>query len=111
MKLRNVGPSIRADLKLIGITTVAQVSISDPDHLYLELQRVTGTRQDPCVWDVFAAAIHQAKTGEAMDWWKFTPVRKARQANGAFPAVVVQAGSLRPIGNRPVGQVPDLPPA
>jgi hypothetical protein len=40
---------------------------------------------DPCVWDVFAAAIHQARTGESRDWWTFTPERKRRQALGEFP--------------------------
>jgi hypothetical protein len=36
----------------------------------------------PCVEDVFAAAIHQARTGEALDWWIFS--RQRRQgAKGA----------------------------
>nr|WP_243444214.1 helix-hairpin-helix domain-containing protein [Acetobacter persici] len=35
--------------------------------------------------DVFAAAIHQARTGEARNWWSFTPQRKARQQDGSFP--------------------------
>jgi len=56
----------------------------DADDLYRRLQIATGTRHDPCVWDVFAAAIHQARTGEALNWWAFTPVRKARQQKGDF---------------------------
>ena len=39
-----------------------------------------GQRQDPCVWDTFAAAIHQARTGEALPWWHFTVERKRRVA-------------------------------
>jgi hypothetical protein len=50
------------------------------------LQRLTGKRQDPCVWDTFAAAIHQARTGEALPWWHFTRERKRRQAEGTFVA-------------------------
>jgi Pathogenicity locus len=41
--------------------------------------------QDPCVYDVFAAAIHQARTGEAKNWWAFTGERKLVQKAGAFP--------------------------
>jgi hypothetical protein len=40
------------------------------------------------VWDTFAAAIHQARTGEALPWWQFTRVRKQRSAEGRFPAPV-----------------------
>lgn len=84
--LRNIGPAMRADLALLGIETLAQLAAREPDALYTALQAKTGQRQDPCVWDVFAAAIHQARTGEARDWWTFTPQRKARQAAGRFPA-------------------------
>jgi Pathogenicity locus len=81
--LRNVGPATLADFELLRITSLEQLAAADADQLYEELQRITKSRQDPCVWDVFAAAIHQARTGEAKDWWAFTPVRKAR---GLLPA-------------------------
>jgi hypothetical protein len=83
--LRNIGPAARADLDILKVASLAQLAASDPDELYHRLQVETGTRHDPCVWDVFAAAIHQAKTGEALNWWAFTPERKARQAKGDFP--------------------------
>jgi predicted flap endonuclease-1-like 5' DNA nuclease len=76
--LRNVGPATLADFALLGIVTLDQLAAAEPDHLYKELQRLTGSRQDPCVRDVFAATIHQARTGEAKNWWAFTAVRKAR---------------------------------
>lgn len=83
-RLRNIGPAMRADLALLGIETLEQLAASEPDALYLALARKTGQRQDPCVWDTFAAAIHQARTGEARDWWSFTPLRKQRQAARQF---------------------------
>lgn len=83
--LRNVGRATLADFAVLNVRTLAQLSVQDPDALYVSLQRKTGQRHDPCVWDVFAAAIHEAKTGEARDWWSFTPVRKRRQALGDFP--------------------------
>jgi Pathogenicity locus len=52
---------------------------------FLDLQRLTGKRQDPCVYDVFAAAIHQAQTGEAQNWWAFTSARKELQKKRLFP--------------------------
>jgi Pathogenicity locus len=76
--LRNVGPAALGDFALLGIETVAQLAECEADTLYQELQIRTGQRQDPCVWDVFAAAIHQARTGEALNWWAFTAGRKAR---------------------------------
>ena len=85
MALRNIGPAMRRDLELLGISTVAQLARREPDALYAALERKTGQRQDPCVWDTFAAAIHQARTGEARPWWHYTHERKRRQAEGSFP--------------------------
>jgi hypothetical protein len=36
---------------------------------------------DPCVLDTFAAAIHQARTGEALPWWLFSRARKRQAAS------------------------------
>lgn len=82
--LRNIGPAMRRDLKLLGIDSVAQLTRRNPDSLFRELERRTGRRQDPCVWDTFAAAIHQARTGQARPWWSYTPQRKRRQAEGSL---------------------------
>jgi hypothetical protein len=78
--LRNIGPAARADLAILGITGIEQLAASDPDQLYTLLQIKTARKHDPCVWDVFAAAIHQARTGEVREWWAFTQERKLRQA-------------------------------
>jgi hypothetical protein len=77
--LRNVGPSIREDLRKLGIKTVAQLAEQAPEELYMRLQSITGVPHDPCVWDVFAAIVHEAKTQEKLDWWHFTPARKQLQ--------------------------------
>jgi predicted flap endonuclease-1-like 5' DNA nuclease len=86
LALRNIGPAMKRDLDRLGIRSRAQLARADADALYLKLQRLTGQRQDPCVWDTFAAAIHQARTGEALPWWQFTRMRKQRTAQGRFPA-------------------------
>jgi hypothetical protein len=82
-----------ADFAVLGIETVEALAARDPAELYHVLQERTGRRHDPCVQDVFAATIHQARTGEALDWWQFTPARKAAEA-----AVKGHRGTLEPRG-------------
>jgi Pathogenicity locus len=78
LSLRNVGPATLKDLELLGITTVEQLAKAEPDELYERLQRITGQRHDPCVWDVFAAIVHEARTGEKTRWYEWTEIRKKR---------------------------------
>ena len=79
MTVPNIGKSMAEDLIQLGVTSIAQLAEREPDELYDSLCRLTNTRQDPCVWDTFAAAVHYAKTGEAKKWWDYTPERKARK--------------------------------
>jgi len=79
LSLKNVGKATFKDLEILGITSIRQLSTADPDELYARLQTLTGQKHDPCVWDVFAAIIHEAKTGEKTPWWQWTKVRKNRK--------------------------------
>jgi len=83
-EFRNVGEAMLRDFELLGIASVAELAKQEADELYARLSRITGSRRDPFVHDTFAAAIHQAKTGEALDWWAFTPIRKKRQAGSGL---------------------------
>lgn len=74
--LMNVGPATYKDLQTLGISIIEQLSKADPDELYSRLQEITGSPHDPCVWDVFAAIIHEAKTGEKIPWWQWSTVEK-----------------------------------
>lgn len=78
--LMNVGQATLNDLELLNIKDVEQLVASDPDELYTLLEKITGVHQDPCVWDLFAAIIHEARTGQKSAWWKWTLVRKERQS-------------------------------
>lgn len=80
-QLRNIGPAMLGDFELLGIKTLDQLAAQEPYHLYRRLEKKSGQRQDPCVLDTFMAAIHQARTGEALPWWSFTPRRKALHDN------------------------------
>ncbi len=79
--LISVGPAIRRDFELLGIRTVAELARHEPKALYDRLCRKTGQRQDPCVLDVFCAAIAQARDPrlplEQCKWWYWSAVRKA----------------------------------
>jgi hypothetical protein len=79
--LISVGPSIREDFAMLGIAEVRQLAKANPNQLYDRLCRLTGERQDPCVLDVFTAAVAQAKNprlpAEQCQWWYWSRVRKA----------------------------------
>jgi hypothetical protein len=81
LTLMNVGKATYKDLEILGISSIDQLSKADPDELYSRLQQITGHAHDPCVWDVFAAIIHEAKTGEKTPWWQWTAARKKRKLN------------------------------
>lgn len=76
--LKNVGKATLQDLKILGISTIDQLNKADPDELFQQLQILTGQKHDPCVWDVFTAIIHEAKTGEKTPWWEWTKVRRSK---------------------------------
>jgi len=86
--LKNVGKATLEDLHLLGIHTVAELSNKDPTALFHELERQTQARQDPCVWDVFAAIIHEAAGGQPTAWWEFTNKRKTLQKKGLLNHVI-----------------------
>ncbi len=80
--LISVGPAMRRDFELLGIRTVAQLARANPQRLYERLCRATGERQDPCVLDVFRAAVAQARNPRLpvaqCQWWWWSQKRKQR---------------------------------
>jgi hypothetical protein len=76
-QLPNIGPSIAADLRLIGVQHPAELVGADALALYHRLCAVTGKRQDPCVLDTFMAATDFMGGAEPRAWWAYTALRKA----------------------------------
>mgnify|MGYP002870006771 CR=1 FL=1 len=78
--LRSVGPAAIQDLKLLGIESVEALKDRDSMDLYERLCKITSARHDPCVIDVFRAAVEQARNpgleARKKDWWYWTKVRK-----------------------------------
>lgn len=73
----NIGASLAADLRLIGIREPRQLAGKDAFVLYQKLCVATGTRQDPCVLDTFMAATDFMNGAAAAPWWHYTAQRKA----------------------------------
>ena len=77
-QLPNIGPSIAADLRSLGLQHPRELAGRDPHALYLALCQASGKRHDPCVLDTFMAATAFMDGAEARPWWDYTAQRKAR---------------------------------
>jgi hypothetical protein len=77
-QLPNVGPSIAADLRALGIVHPRELAARDPFVLYRALCAQTGRRQDPCVLDTFLAITDFMRGAAAAPWWHYTAQRKQR---------------------------------
>ena len=82
-ELPNIGKAIAEDLRVIGIDHPVKLIGKDAFDLYEVLNRVTGRKQDPCVIDVFMAAVHFMEGGDPLPWWSFTDERKRRLKQNA----------------------------
>jgi hypothetical protein len=80
-EIPNVGPSIAADLRRVGVRAPGDLPGRDPYGLYYALCHATGTQQDPCVLDVFISAVRFMEGGPARPWWRYTAEWKRTLAN------------------------------
>jgi hypothetical protein len=76
-QLPNIGPSIAADLRLLGLVHPRELAERDALQLYRALCTATGKRQDPCVLDTFMAACDFMRGAPPRPWWDYTAERKA----------------------------------
>ena len=71
----NIGPSVAADLRSIGVKQprqlIGRVAPALPETLSAHRQR-----QDPCVLDTFIAAVRFMEGAPARPWWRYTAERK-----------------------------------
>ena len=75
-QIPNVGPRIAADFRTLGIKAPDDLDKHDALKLYLKLQKITGSKQDPCVLDTFMAVVDFMQGAPATPWWYYTPKRK-----------------------------------
>jgi len=76
-QLPNIGPSIAADLRSLGVEHPRELAAKDAFVLYQSLCAKTGKRQDPCVLDTFMAATDFMRGADPRPWWSYTAERKA----------------------------------
>lgn len=76
--LPNIGPAMAQDFALLDIRTPGELAGRDPLQLYHALCRKTGSRQDPCVLDVFISVTRFMDGDEPKPWWNYTAERKRR---------------------------------
>ena len=84
-EIPNIGPAMAADFRLLGLTRPQELRGKDPYALYDELCRRTGVRQDPCVIDVFIAAVRFMEGKPAKPWWAYTAGRKREMGRRKAP--------------------------
>src|SRR5450432_3425557 len=77
--LHGIGRAMMKDFDLLGVRSVTQLARCDGDELYHRLCKITKTRMDPCVHDVFVCAVEQARNPglprEKCDWWYWSAIR------------------------------------
>jgi len=74
--LPNIGPAMARDLRLLNIKHPQQLIGNNAYHMHSKLCQLTGKVQDPCVIDVFLAAVHFMEGGNSAPWYHFTEERK-----------------------------------
>lgn len=77
-QLPNIGPSLAANLRLIGVFHPQDLIEQDGYTLYERLCEATHQRHDPCVLDTFLAATDFMRGAPASPWWQYTRQRKQR---------------------------------
>jgi hypothetical protein len=78
-RIPSVGPSIAADLYLLGIREVADLPGRDPEKLYEELCHRVGHRVDRCVLYTYRCAVYYASESkhdpDLLKWWNWKDER------------------------------------
>ena len=80
--LSGVGSAAIADMRILGIHSVAELALQDGKELYDRLCQRTGKVHDICCLDVFRCAVAQARDPELpiaqRNWWYWSRLRKAQ---------------------------------
>jgi hypothetical protein len=81
-QIPNFGPAIAKDMRLNCVSSPHDLRDNDPYAMYDELCRITGTRHDLCLFDVFIAAVRFMAGKPAKPWWKCRRWRDCHSAPG-----------------------------
>jgi Pathogenicity locus len=68
-----IGPQMAADLRTLGVFSVADLRGRDPEQLYRTLEARVGGHVDRCVLYVYRCAVYYASSEELdpekLKWW------------------------------------------
>ena len=76
INIPNVGPATIKYLNMLGIKKPAQLIGQNPYSMFEELCAITGKKLDPCLADVFIAAVRFMEGEPPKKWWAYTKERK-----------------------------------
>ena len=74
--LPNIGKAMAGSLRAIGVSNPTQLAGRSPYEMYEQLCAKTGSRQDPCVMDVFISITRFMEGDDPKPWWTYTAERK-----------------------------------
>ena len=86
MQIPGVGKSVASNLWHIGIRKVEDLRNRDPQQLFDNSNRFTGTIQDRCLLYTFRCAVYYASTDkrrqqpEKLKWWNWTDDKAGKPA-------------------------------
>jgi len=80
--LPNVGKTVAADLRNIGINTPEDLIGKDAFVLYKTMCDYYAMKQDPCMLDVLMSIVDFMNGGEPQVWWAYTDERKRMTQGG-----------------------------
>lgn len=72
----NIGPRMAADFHLLGIHAPSDLKGKNALTLYKKINKLYGTRHDPCVLDTYLAAIDFMNGASPQPWYTYTKKRK-----------------------------------
>ena len=75
-QIPNVGKETAKDFKLLGFQRPEELASQDACDLYVKLCKKTNSYHDPCVVDVFLAAIDFMDGKCNRHWWEYSEKRK-----------------------------------
>jgi hypothetical protein len=79
-ELPGIGPSLADDLFGLGYRAPEDLPGANPAEMFTRLEELTGSAQDPCVFDAFQCAVYVANTKDPepllSQWWTWSRLRK-----------------------------------
>ena len=95
--LSGIGKAMLVDFEQLGVASVAQLARCEAGELYVRMCEISGSRQDPCVYDTYRCATEPARNPDLApdkrNWWYWSRRRNSGGLSG--DALLATGGSRR----------------